>query len=84
MVVCDGYVKYRKQKFSEFCKISEIMRKTIKKSRLAAILDFISVKIVMDYDCERPYILFYIHVPAILHIIGLRKYHKIMQIHNGR
>ena len=37
----------RKQKFSEFCKIFEIMRKTIKNSRLAAILDFISVKFVI-------------------------------------
>ena len=30
-------------------------------------LDFISAKFVMGYPCVRPYILFYIHGPAILH-----------------
>ena len=34
----------------------------------------------MRYPCVRPYILFYIHSPAILHFFQLRKYHKITQI----
>ena len=29
--------------------------------------DFISAKFVMDFPCVRPYILFYIDGPAILH-----------------
>ena len=29
--------------------------------------DFISAKFIMDFPCVRPYILFYIHGPAILH-----------------
>ena len=35
----------------------------------------------MGFHCVRPYILFYIHGPAILHLFlfELRKYHKIMQ-----
>ena len=55
------------------CKISEIMRKKF---------DFISAKFVMGYPCVRPYILFYIHGPAILHFFELLKYHKITQIKN--
>ena len=38
----------------------------------------------MDYFCVRPYIMFYIHGPASLHFLELRKYHKITQIQNGR
>ena len=58
----------RKQKFIDqlLGKISEIMRKTIKNDRQPAILDFISVKFVMGYPCASPYILFYMHGPAIL------------------
>ena len=41
-------------------------KKTIKNSRLAAILDFIREKFVMGYHCVRPYILFYIDGPTIL------------------
>ena len=63
------------------CKISEKMRKN---GRLAAILDFISAKFVMGYPCVRPYILFNIHGPAILHFFELCKYHKITQIQNSR
>ena len=37
------------------------------KKQLAAILNFVSAKFVMDYPCVRPCILFYIHSPAILH-----------------
>ena len=44
------------------------MKKKLK-GRLAAILDFISVKFVMGYPCVRHYILFYIHGPAILHFL---------------
>ena len=40
-------------------------------------MDFIAAKFVMGYHCVRPYILFYIHGPAILHFFELRKYHKI-------
>ena len=53
-------------------------KKTIKNERLVAILDFI--KFVMDCPCVRPYIMFYIHGPAILHFFVLREYHKITQI----
>ena len=63
-------------------KISEMMRKQIWNGRLAAILDFISAKLVMGYDCVRPSILFYIHGPAIFFLSP--KYHKITQIQNGR
>ena len=52
------------------CKMSEIMGKTIKNGRLGAILDFISMKFVTGYPCVTPYILFYIHGPAILHFLG--------------
>ena len=37
-----------------------------KNGRLAFILDFITVKIVMGYACVKHYILFDIHGPAIL------------------
>ena len=58
----------RRQKFIDqlSCKLSEISRKTILNGRLAAILDFITAKLVMGYPCVRHYILFYIHGPAIL------------------
>ena len=36
----------------------------------------------MGYLCVRPYILFYIQGPAILHCFELCKYHKITQIQN--
>ena len=60
------------------------MGKKNSNGRLAAILDFISVKFVMGYPCVRPYILFYIHGPAILHFFELCKYNKITQNKNGR
>ena len=60
------------------------MRTIILNSRLTAILDFISAKFVIGYPCVRPYILFYIYGPAILLFFELRKYHKIIQIQNGR
>ena len=41
-----------------------------KNGRLAAILDFFSVKFVMGYPCVRHYILFYIHGPVILHFLS--------------
>ena len=41
-------------------------KKTIKNDRQSAILDFISAKFVMGYACMSPYILFYMHRPAIL------------------
>ena len=57
------------------------MRKKNYNGRLVAILDFFSAKFVMGYPCERHYILFYIHGPAILHFFELLKYilkyHKI-------
>ena len=42
-----------------------------------------SAKFVMGYPYVRPYILSYIHGPAILHFFELHKYHKITQIQNG-
>ena len=59
-------------------------KKTIKNDRQSAILDFISAKFVMGYACMSPYILFYMHRPAILFVFEFRKYHKITQIQNGR
>ena len=41
-------------------------KKTIKKDRQSAILDFISAKFIMGYPFVSPYILFYMHGPAIL------------------
>ena len=38
--------------------------------RLAAILDFKTVKFVMGYHCVRHYILFYVRGPAILHFFS--------------
>ena len=75
----------RKQKFIDqlSCKISEIMRNKKLNGRLAAILDFITVKCVMGYPCVRYYILFYIHGPATSHFLELSKYHKILKIQNG-
>ena len=60
------------------------MRKKNWNGRLAAILDFISAKFVIGYHCVRPFILFYIHGPAILHFFVSLKYYKITQIQNGR
>ena len=37
-----------------------------KNERHSAILDFISAKFIMGYPCVSPYILFYMHGPAIL------------------
>ena len=51
---------------------------------MAPILNIISAKFVMGYHCVRPFILFYIHGPAILHFFESLKYHKITQIQNGR
>ena len=41
-------------------------KKTIKKDRQSAFLDFISAKFIMGYPCVCPYILFYMHGPAVL------------------
>ena len=57
MVLSDSYVKYEEAEDQLSCKISEIMRKKI--GRLAAILDFTTVKFVMGYPRVRHYILFF-------------------------
>ena len=41
-------------------------KKTIKNHGQSAILDFIPTKFVMGYPCVSPFILFYMHGPAIL------------------
>ena len=41
-------------------------KQTIKNDSQSAILDFISAKFIMGYPCVSPYILFYMHGPAIL------------------
>ena len=41
-------------------------KKTIKNDRQSAILDFISAKFVLGFPCVSPYILFFLHGPAIL------------------
>ena len=43
-----------------------------KNGQLAAFLDFISAKFVIDYPCVRSYILFIIYGSAILHFFALR------------
>ena len=69
-MVSDGYVKYM---FGE----AEVHRSAIMQDfpdnekkkingRLAAILDVIGAKFVIGYPRVRYYIVFYIHVPAIL------------------
>ena len=71
-MVCDGYVKYE----GEEVRRSAIMQDFpdnedfFLNGWLAAILDFISVRFVMGYPCVRPYILFHIHGPAILHFFS--------------
>ena len=80
-MVCDGYVKYEREKFLDqlSCKIIE---KKNWNGRLAAISDFANAKFVMGYHYERPSILFYIHGPANLHFFESLKYQKNTQI-NG-
>ena len=41
-------------------------KKTIKNDCQSAILDFNFAKFIMGYPCVSPYILFYVHGPAIL------------------
>ena len=41
-------------------------KKAIKNDRQSAILDFISANFIMGYPSVSPYILFYMHGPAIL------------------
>ena len=66
-MVCDGYVEFEGAGFHRSAIMEEFPDNEEKNGRLAAILDFISAKFVMGYPCVRPYILFYIHGPAILH-----------------
>ena len=56
-----------------FTSLSEMIRDEKLSDRRAAILDLISAKFVMGYPCVKPYFLFYIHGPAILHCFELRK-----------
>ena len=59
-----------------------------KQLKMSAILNFISVNLIMGYPCASPFFLF----PFVLYawssyfalIFELRKYHKITQIQNGR
>ena len=58
----------RKQKLINRSALMQDFRDNEKKTiKMGDFLDFISAKFVMDYSCVRPYILFYIHGPAILH-----------------
>ena len=41
-------------------------KKTVKNDQQSAILDFIFAKLIVGYPCVSPYILFYMHGPAIL------------------
>ena len=54
--------------------------KKIKDGRPAAILDFTSAKFVMGYPCVRPYILFYIHGPAILLFLSYVNITKLLKL----
>ena len=67
-MVCVGYVKYEEAEVDRSAIKQDFRdneKKTIKNCRLAAILNFISAKFVMDYLCVRPYTMFYIHGPVI-------------------
>ena len=44
----------------------DIEKKQLKMTRQSAILCFISAKFIMGYPCLSPYILFYMHGPAIM------------------
>ena len=44
--------------------------KTMENDRQSAILYFVSAEFVMGYPCARPYILFYMHGPAIFHFLS--------------
>ena len=81
-MVCDGYVKYEEAEVDRSAFMQDF-RDYEKNKFEMAILDFISAKFVMGYPYVRPYILFYIHGPAILLFFELHKYHKITQIQNG-
>ena len=61
-VACDGSVKYEE---AEVDRLAILLQNNEKKMIRLGILDFISAKFVMDYPCVIPYILFYIHGPAI-------------------
>ena len=67
-MVCDRYVKYDEAEVDRSAIMQDFWDNEKKnfKGRLAAILDFISPKFDMGYPCVKPYILFYIHGPAIL------------------
>ena len=53
------------------------------RKKFKSILNCISAKFVIGYPCVRHYVLFHIHGPVILHFFELRKYHKIIKIHNS-
>ena len=78
----DGYVKYEEAEVHRSAIMQDFHDEEKKKlnGRLAAIMDFITAKFFMGYPCVRHYILFYIHGVAILHFLGLSKYHKIIKI----
>ena len=78
-MVCDGYVKYEEAEVDRSAILQDFRNNEKKKfnRRLVAILDFISAKYLMGYHCVRPYILFYIHGPVILHFFELRRYKKL-------
>ena len=68
-MLCDGYVKYEEAEVDTSVIMQDFRdneEKINKNSRPAAILDLTTAKFVMGYPCVRPYILFYIHGPAIL------------------
>ena len=54
-------------------------KKTIKNDRNSAILNFISAKFFMGYPCVSPYILSYLHVPAILWFLSCLRIAKLLK-----
>ena len=71
-MLCDGYVEDQEVKVNG----SAIMqnyenneKKTIKNYRLSTISDFIYANFFMGYPCVIPYILVYIHGPALFNFL---------------
>ena len=79
--VRDRYVKYERAEVLRSAIMQDFQdnEEQIWNGRLAAILDFISVKFVMGYHCVRPSILFYIHGPANLYFLGHLNITKLLK-----
>ena len=68
-MVCDGYVKYEEAEVHRSAFMQDFLdeEKINRMDDWRPFFDCINAKFVLGYPCVRPYILFYIHGPVILH-----------------